>query len=153
MDHKDEKNRASRALIPQKTPTPMPGAKNPFKSGFVPNGKRNQKGNQFITKRALLKYMLEVDIRVTDLPVKMADQLRAKVPGFFENVDKKFTMYQILEIVQLQLLFSKSGNVQQNAINAIKDRVEGKPLQKIQVDNLDQEPTEMKLSNGRVIHI
>lgn len=120
---------------------------NPFKSGFKPNGKR--KKASFIHKKSLLKHMLEVDITVQDLPTELADELRKVLPGFVENVEKKFTFRQIMELVQIQLLFSRSDYVKQDAINAMKDRIEGKPMQKVQVENLEAEPTEFVLPNGR----
>lgn len=131
----------------------MAAANNPFKNGFKPTGKRATTGKSYLNKKALLKYMLDVDITVVDLPVQIADHIRATIPGFVEQLDRKFTMRQILEIVQLQLLFSRSDYVKQAAIIAIKDRIEGKPMQKIQVDNLDADPTEFILPNGRKIAI
>ena len=56
-------------------------------------------------------------------------------------------------MTQLQLLFSNSDYVRQDAINAIKDRVEGKPMQKIQVENMEVEPTQFILPGGRVLTI
>lgn len=124
---------------------------NPFKNGFKPTGQRSKQGKSqsYLTKKSLLKHMLEVDITVGDLPTEMADQIRSKLPGFLENVERKFTIRQVMELVQLQLLFSKSDYVKQDAITAIKDRTEGKPMQKVQVENLEAEPTEFVLTNGR----
>lgn len=128
--------------------------KNPFASGFRPNGKRRANySTSYLTKKSLLKTMLEVDITVQDLPTSMADELRRILPGWFDNVERKFTMRQIMELVQFQLLFSKSDYVKQDAINAIKDRVDGKAVQKVQVEQAEAEPTEIKLPGGRVIII
>jgi len=88
-----------------------------------------------------------------DLPTELADAIRRKAPGFLDKVDRKFTFYQLLEMTQLQLLFSNSDYVRQDAINAIKDRVEGKPMQKIQVENMEVEPTQFILPGGRVLTI
>lgn len=138
----------------RRQPKPLPPSRNPFKSGFIPTGKRSApKGSSFVTKRALLRYMLEVDITVQDLPTVIADEIRDRWPGMFENVEKKFTWGQILELTQLKLVLSKSEKVQQQAINAIKDRTEGRPMQKIQVQQEDEEPTELILSNGMKIRI
>lgn len=127
---------------------------NPFASGFVPNGRRKKQSQSYLTKRSLLKYMLEVDLNIHDLPVVMADQLRNLLPGWFENVEKRFTMRQIMELVQFQLLFSKSDYVRQDAINAIKDRVDGKAVQRILMDDpAENEATEILLPNGRKIAI
>lgn len=127
---------------------------NPFANGFVPTGKRRQKQAQsYLTKKSLLKHMLEVDLTVQDLPTKMADELRKILPGWFDNVEKRFTMRQIMELVQFQLLFSASDYVKQDAINAIKDRVDGKAIQKMQFEKVDDEPTEFILPNGRRIAI
>lgn len=127
--------------------------KNPFASGFVPNGRRKKKSQSYLTKRNLLKYMLEVDLTVQDLPQTMADNLRNLLPGWFENVERRFTMRQIMELVQFQLLFSKSDYVRQDAINAIKDRVDGKAIQKLAFDPTEIEETEILLPNGRKIAI
>jgi predicted small metal-binding protein len=97
--------------------------------------------------------MLEVDITIQDLPVVMADELRRILPGWFDHVERKFTMGQIMELIQFQLLFSKSDYVKQDAINAIKDRVHGKAVQKVQVEQAEAEPTEIKLPGGRTIII
>lgn len=132
---------------------PKPKSTNPFASGFRPNGKRNKKSQSYLAKKSLLKIMLEVDITVTDLPTAFADELRCMLPGWFENVERKFTMRQILELVQFQLLFSKSDYVKQDAINAIKDRVDGKAVQKIQLEDVDPDPTEFILPNGRKVVI
>lgn len=126
---------------------------NPFANGFVPTGKRRAKDKGFISKKGLLKYMLDVDITIQDLPIKLADELRKKLPGVFDNVEKRFTMLQVMELVQLQLLFAKSDYVKQGAITAIKDRVYGKPKQTMAFENVDPEPTELKLPNGRIIVI
>jgi hypothetical protein len=132
----------------------MAASKNPFKNGFKPTGQRSApKNGSYLNKKALLKYMLDVEITAQDLPIRIADYIRGEIPGFVENVERKFTMRQILEIVQLQLLFSRSDYVKQAAIIAIKDRIEGKPMQKIQVDNLEADPTEFILPNGRKIAI
>lgn len=138
--------------LPGKPPPKIKGG-NPFKSGFVPNGKRRPRDQSYLTKRSLLKHMLEVDITVQDLPTKMADELRTILPGWFEHVEKRFTMRQIMELVQFQLLFSKSDYVKQDAIDAIKDRVDGKAVQKMQFETVDPDPTEFKLPNGRTIYI
>lgn len=132
---------------------PRQTGKNPFASGFMPNGRRKKKSQSYLTKKTLLKYMLEVDLTVHDLPTKMADDIRALVPGWFENVERKFTMRQIMELVQFQLLFSKSDYVRQDAINAIKDRVDGKAVQKVQFDPGEIEETVILLPNGRKIAI
>jgi hypothetical protein len=137
----------------QRLPRPMAAKNNPFKNGFRPNGKRTAQTQSYMNKKALLRYMLDVDITVTDLPIVIADHIRTQVPGFLENVERKFTMRQILEVVQIQLLFSRSDYVKQAAIIAIKDRIEGKPMQKIQVDNAEADPTEFILPNGRKIAI
>lgn len=141
--------------LPALTPKPkkVPGG-NPFASGFVPNGKRRKKDSySYLTKKGLLKHMLEVDITITDLPTKMADELRRKLPGWFENVNKRFTMLQVIELVQLQLVFAKSDYVKQDAITAIKDRVYGKPKQTLTIEPQESEPAEIKLPNGRIIVI
>lgn len=127
---------------------------NPFASGFKPNGKRRANASQsYLTKRSLLKQMLEVDITIQDLPTTMADELRRILPGWFDHVERKFNMRQIMELVQFQLLFSKSDYVKQDAITAIKDRVEGKAVQKLQVEAAEAEPTEIVLPGGRKIII
>lgn len=132
---------------------PRQNGKNPFASGFVPNGRRKKKSQSFLTKRNLLKHMLEVDLTVDDLPQRMADDLRNLLPGWFENVERRFTMRQIMELVQFQLLFSKSDYVRQDAINAIKDRVDGKAVQKVQFDPGEIEETVILLPNGRKVAI
>lgn len=137
----------------KRQPKPLPLSRNPFKSGYTPTGKKGKHGNSYITKRALLRYMLEVDITVQDLPVVIADELRARWPGLFESVERKFTWGQIMELTQLKLVLSKSEKVQQQAINAIKDRTEGRPMQKIQVQQEDEEETELVLPNGMRIRI
>lgn len=137
----------------KRQPKPLPPSRNPFQSGYAPTGKKGKKGNSYITKRGLLRYMLEVDITVQDLPSVIADELRARMPGVFENVERKFSWAQILELTQLKLVLSKSEKVQQQAINAIKDRTEGRPMQKIQVQQEDEEETELVLPNGLRIRI
>lgn len=127
--------------------------KSPFLSGFVPNGRRKKKAQTYLTKKGLLKTMLEVDITIADVPTGLADNLREALPGFFDRVDTKFNMRQIMELLQFQLLFSKSDYVRQDAINAIKDRVDGKPIQKMQFEPTDVEPTEFVLPNGRKLAI
>lgn len=144
---------AGKNPAPVKEVKPLNRKANPFKSGFVPNGKRKSSAGGYIHKRNLLKTMLDVQITVRDLPTEFADVIRKRVPGFFDNVDRKFTMYNVMELVQIQLLFSKSDYVKQDAINAIKDRVEGKPMQKIQVENMEAEPTQFVLPGGRIITI
>ncbi len=142
-------------LIPDTVPKKVAKVKggNPFASGFVPTGKRKSKYQTFLTKKTLLKHMLEVDITVQDLPTKMADEIRRILPGWFEHVERRFTMRQIMELVQFQLLFSKSDYVKQDAITAIKDRVEGKPTQRMQFESVEPDPTEFILPNGRRILI
>lgn len=142
--------------VPATTEKKAPKVKggNPFASGFKPNGKRRGNHSQtYLTKKSLLKTMLEVDITIADLPTVMADELRRVLPGWFDHVEKKFTMRQIMELTQFQLLFSKSDYVKQDAINAIKDRVDGKAVQKLQVEAAEAEPTEIKLPGGRTLII
>lgn len=128
--------------------------KNPFASGFTPTGKRRANySTSYLTKRSLLKTMLDVDLTIQDLPTRMADELRTTLPGWFDNVERKFNMRQIMELVQFQLLFSKSDYVKQDAIKEIKDRVDGKSVQKIQVEQSEAEPTEIVLPGGRKIII
>lgn len=128
-------------------------ADNPWKTGFKPNGKRSNKTRAFFTKKTLMQTMLSLEITVADLPTHFADKLRAKYPGFLERVDKKFTMAQILELAQFQLLFSKSDYVVQDAIIAIKDRNEGKPMQMLKVQQLEVEPTKFILPDGQEVFI
>lgn len=97
--------------------------------------------------------MLEVDITIQDLPTSMADELRRILPGWFDHVERKFNMRQIMELVQFQLLFSKSDYVKQDAIDAIKDRVDGKAVQKVQIEQAEAEPTQIVLPGGRTIII
>ncbi len=137
--------------IPEKKVTTPPNRKNPFGNGFIPKG--NSTRQTYLKKRTLLKVMLEVDIRIQDLPTSLADNLRDILPGWFEDVEKKFTMRQIMELVQLQLLFSKSDYVKQSAIEAIKDRVDGKAVQTTKVEVVEAEPTEFVLPGGRKIII
>lgn len=145
---KDEKTTPAQKTNKPKKHDP----KNPFKSGFVPNGKR--RGNQSVFKRRdLLKYMLEIDITAADLPVEIADMIRAKIPGFIENVERKFNLAQIMELTQLQLLFSSSDYVRQDAIEAIKNRIDGKPVQSIQIQQVETDPSIIILPNGRQITI
>lgn len=128
--------------------------RNPFKSGFVPTGKgKKALHTSYLTKKSLLKHMLEVDLTVQDLPTKMADELRKILPGWFDDVEKRFTMRQIMELVQFQLLFSPSDYVKQDAINAIKDRVDGKAVQKMQFEQVEPEATEFILPGGRKLII
>lgn len=127
---------------------------NPFQSGFVPTGRRRKNYSQsFLTKKSLLKHMLEVDITVRDLPTKMADDLRTLLPGWFDHVERRFTMRQIMELSQLQLLFSRSDYVRQDAINSIKDRVDGKAVQKLELARAEDDPTEFILPSGRRVQI
>lgn len=141
------------ALTHGAQPKPLAERKNPFKAGFKPPSTNKPKPGSYVTKRSLLKMMLEVPLTVVDLPTELADAIRRKAPGFLDKVDRKFTFYQLLEMTQLQLLFSNSDYVRQDAINAIKDRVEGKPMQKIQVENMEVEPTQFILPGGRVLTI
>jgi hypothetical protein len=127
--------------------------RNPFKSGFVPTGKRSGKNKSVFSRRNLLKFMLEVDITAKDLPLEIADMIRNKIPGFIEDIDRKFTLAQIMELTQLQLLFSNSDYVRQDAIEAIKNRIDGKPVQSIQIQQIETDPTEIVLPNGRKIVI
>lgn len=138
-----------------KVPKPMSVKRNPFAAGYKPSPGKSKQGQsaRYITKKNLLKIMLDVDLTVADLPLFIADAIRKECPGFLDAVEKKFTMYQLMELVQLQLLFSPSHYVRQDAINAIKDRVEGRPMQKIQLEGMDAEPAEMVLPGGRVIVI
>lgn len=126
---------------------------NPFASGFVPNGKRRAHSQSYLSKKNLLKHMLEVDITIQDLPIKMADELRLKLPGWFDNVERQFNMLQVMELLQFQLLFSRSDYVKQDAITQIKDRVYGKPKQTLTIEPQESEPTELKLPSGRIIVI
>lgn len=121
----------------------------PFMAGYD-IGTTKKKGVQ---TKSLLKRMLAAELTVGDLPTKMADQLRKDFPGFFDDVERKFTMSQIVEMIQFKLLFAKSDYVRQNAIEAIKNRVEGKPMQKLQVEEVEVDPTEFVLSNGRKLAI
>jgi hypothetical protein len=130
-----------------------PKGGSPFLSGFVPNGRRKVKSQSYLSKKNLLKHMLEVDITIADLPVKLADELRKTLPGWFDDVEKRFNMLQIMELTQFQLLFSKSDYVKQDAITQIKDRVYGKPKQTLSIEPQESDPTELKLPNGRVIII
>lgn len=135
----------------QKVPNPKGG--NPFKSGYRPTGIRKEKGSSYLHKKTLLKIMLDTDITVHHLPEKLADFIRSEIPGFLETVERKFTIRQIMELVQLQLLFSRSDYVRQDAINAIKDRIDGKPMQMIKVGELEADPTEFVLPGGRKVVI
>lgn len=123
----------------------------PFMAGFdVEQARNNKKG---VKAKSLLKRMLDVPITVQDLPTKMADKLRKEYPGFFDDIDRKFTMKQVVEMIQFNLLFARSDFVKQNAIEAIKNRIEGKPMQRMQVEEVDSDPTEFILSNGRKLTI
>lgn len=124
---------------------------NPFASGFIPTGKRKKATTTYLTRRSLLKTMLEVDLTIQDLPTVLADHVRSTLPGWFDDVERKFTMRQIMELVQFQLLFSPSDHVKQDAINSIKDRVDGKAVQKMIFETEDPDPTELVLPNGRKI--
>ena len=144
---------------PQKLPKTMNVRKNPFVAGFrgaqpPPEEKRVYDGrNRWTRSKSLLKLMLEVPLRATDMPTHIADAIRLKFPGLIDDVDRKITMWQVLEMTQFQLLFSSSDYVRQAAVEAIKNRVEGRPMQKLQVETLESEPTEFLLPGGRVITI
>lgn len=155
MDEQQQNSQVPEKKDPFPKPKKIPKVKggNPFASGFVPNGRRRAHSQSYLSKKNLLRHMLEVDITIQDLPVKMADELRKKLPGWFDNVERQFNMLQIMELVQLQLVFAKSDYVKQDAITAIKDRVYGKPKQTLALETQESEPAEIKLPNGRVIII
>jgi hypothetical protein len=137
--------------IPEQQPKMLAVKRNPFKPGFRnPGEKRVYDGqNKWTRRKSLLKMMLEVQLTANDLPEYLADSLRVRFPGLLDDISHKFTMWQVMEMTQFQLLFSKSDYVRQGAIIAIKDRVEGKPMQKVQVESLETDPTEFLLPNGR----
>lgn len=139
--------------LPVPAPKQLSVKKNPYAMGFLAS-QRGKTPSGFLHKRSLLKLMLDVELRPVDLPTHIADAIRKVAPGWLDNIDRKFTMYQVMELVQLQLLFSESDYVRQQAIDAIKDRVEGKPVQKLQLAPLEEpDPAELILPGGRRIVI
>lgn len=136
-----------------KPPTRKKKEKSPFKNGWVPTHRHRGGVQTFITRKGLLKHMLEMDITVDNLPIHMSEKIREVLPGWFDDVERRFTMRQIMELVQFQLLFSNSDHVRQEAINSIKDRVDGKVIQKLQFEDTVPEETEILLPNGNRIII
>ena len=77
----------------------------------------------------LLKELLNIDLSNTDL--EQFKELEQKFPNVFgDNPEKNFHLF--MELKQISLVFDKNGAVAQKAIDSIKNRIEGKPLQSIE---------------------
>ncbi|MCH2231666.1 MAG: hypothetical protein MK105_15130 [Crocinitomicaceae bacterium] len=102
----------------------------PFKKGD--DSRRNttgaNKGSKW--KSTLLKDLMTIDLSKTE--IETFDEFSSKFPGLFNSTpEKNFQLY--MEIKQISLVFNKNPNVSQNAINAIKDRIQGKPTQIVDI--------------------
>lgn len=103
----------------------------PFKKGD-PNINRTglNKGSKW--KKSLLKDLLNLNITKTD--DDQFKELKEKFPKQFDSIDNDKNYHLFMELKQMSLVFNKDPKVSQNAINAIKDRVEGKPNQSVYVE-------------------
>jgi len=92
-------------------------------------------------KKNLLKELMIINLDQSELD--QFQDLKAKFPSFFNSTeDKNFQLF--MEVKQIGLVFHKDGKVSQRAINAIKDRIDGRPTQKIDVEVEDKIPRSKK---------
>lgn len=100
----------------------------PFKQGE--DARRNtiglNKGSKW--KKTLLSDLMTVDLGESE--IKQFKAIKEKFPSFFTGThEQNFQLF--LEVKQVSLVFHKDPKVSQTAIEKIKDRIEGKPVQKI----------------------
>lgn len=110
----------------------------PFKPGE--DKRRNttgaNKGSKW--KKTLLQELMSVDLSKTE--IEAFNEFSEKFPSFFSSTeaDKNFQFF--MELKQMSLVFHKNPQTSQNAINAIKDRIDGKPQQKVDLKTNVEQP-------------
>ena len=81
-------------------------------------------------KSTLLKELMTKSV---DTENELFDQIKEKFPKVFDAEDDNKNYQLMMELRQLLLVFDKSPDVAQRAMNAIKDRIDGKPKQQVKV--------------------
>lgn len=109
----------------------------PFKEGE--DERRNttgaNKGSKW--KSTLLKDLMTMDL--TESEMDSFKEFTDKFPSFFDNEDKDKNFHLFMELKQMSLVFNKNPQISQNAINSIKDRIQGKPTQSVDL-KVDKKP-------------
>lgn len=77
-------------------------------------------------KKNLLKELLAMPL--TEFDMLQFEWLRERFPSFFKDTKEKNFQF-FLELRQISLIFHGNGQVSQNAIKEIKDRIDGKVTQ------------------------
>lgn len=110
------------------------GTLTPFKKGEDPRRAKGNKGSKW--KKSLLKDLMALDL--TGSEQQQFNALKAKFPTFFEGTDERnFQLF--MELKQISLVFNSDPKVSQTAIKEIKDRVDGKSNQKIDLGEETQD--------------
>jgi len=109
---------------------------NTFKKGE--DNRRNTTGANKGSKWAstLLKDLLTIDL--SDSEIEQFKELKKKFPSVF-NSNEQDNFQKFMELKQISLVFHKNGAISQSAINAIKDRIDGKPQQYIDHTSGDEQ--------------
>lgn len=82
-------------------------------------------------KKTLLKDLMTADLNQNE--IEQFEDLKMRFPSFFNSSDEKnFQLF--MEIKQIALVFSNDQKASQRAINAIKDRIEGKTTSNVNID-------------------
>lgn len=107
----------------------------PFKEGE--DQRRNttgmNKGAKW--KKTLLQDLMSADLSKSE--IEQFNEFKIKFPSFFDSEDNSKNFQFFMELKQMSLVFHKNPQTSQNAINAIKDRIDGKPQQKVDVTSED----------------
>ena len=82
-------------------------------------------------KSTLLKELLTKPVDAEGLEI--LEEFKTQFPTIFSSDDNNKNYQLLMELRQLQLVFDKNPDVAQRAMNAIKDRIDGKPKQQVKV--------------------
>ena len=74
-------------------------------------------------------------IGLSDDETETFKEFADKFPTFFNSDSHEKNFQLFMELKQMSLVFHKNPSISQNAINAIKDRVEGRPVQTNIIDD------------------
>jgi len=86
-------------------------------------------GKRSVYNKNLLQQMLLLPLN--DEATKQFDALKKLFPNHFQGTDEKNWQF-FMELQQLNLVFHKNPNVAQKAMQEIRDRLDGKAIQKVE---------------------
>ena len=105
------------------------------------------KGSKRPKAKKMLKKLLQLNVNVSNN--KLFKDLKEMFPTAFEDDNEEMNLRVLLEMKQIVLAFSKQGNISQAAINAIKERVDGK----VTIKTKNETKIETKTGQDTFLHL